>query len=87
MKYFFALMLALSLTVTAYASSVQWEKCCPDAACEMIDCAEMGCLPATTAALPPQVAGVGATRQIYDLLVLPMPTLPSSNIDIWTPPD
>jgi hypothetical protein len=87
MRFLIGLLLALTMTFDVYASTVQWEKCCPDADCAMTDCVQMGCLPAVMPALPPSQAVLPASVQVLHASPMPQSFLPSRYSEIWIPPD
>jgi hypothetical protein len=87
MRFLIGLLLALTMTFDVYASTVQWEKCCPDADCAMMDCVQMGCLPAVMPALPPSQAALPASVQVLHASPMPQSFLPNRYSEIWIPPD
>jgi hypothetical protein len=87
MKHILALLLVFTMAVNAYASSAQWEQCCPDAPCAMADCSAMGCLPAIAPMLPTPELQLVVSAWVHARHVTARQMAPSHHADIWTPPD
>jgi hypothetical protein len=88
MRFLFALLLAIALTANAYASAAaQTRMCCASEECDVMQCLEMGCLPAVTPlATQAKVAFVPEAAK-KDAPVEAASYLPSQYKEIWTPPD
>ncbi len=88
MKFFLSLLLALALSVNAFAAtSAQTRACCASDECSVVQCLDMGCLPAASPlALHSLVIFItqAGTRAV------PLDAndyLPNRYKEIWTPPD
>jgi hypothetical protein len=88
MKFFLSLLLALAFSVNAFAAAAaQTRVCCDSDECSVVQCLDMGCLPAASplASQSPVAfitqAGTRATP------VEANDYLPNRYKEIWTPPD
>jgi hypothetical protein len=88
MKFFLSLLLALAFSVNAFAAAAaQTRVCCDSDECSVVQCLDMGCLPAASPlashSLVAFITQVG-TRAIP---VKANDYLPNWYKEIWTPPD
>lgn len=87
MRFLFALLLTIALTANAFAAAAQARGCCPGDDCDVVQCVEMGCLPALNVMLQSNLSGMlhlEAARETPRELVS---YLPNRYKEIWTPPD
>lgn len=88
MKFLLTLLLALALTGNTFANAkAQAHTCCAHEECGMVQCLEMGCLPAAS-----PIAALRLTEFVAQDLILDVPAersdfLPNRYKEIWTPPD
>ena len=88
MKFLLTLLLALTLAASAVVHATeQVRTCCANDECGVVQCLEMGCLPAAS-----PIAGVRFTVFVAQQFVRDIPDelshyLPSRYKEIWTPPD
>ena len=87
MRFLLSLLLTLAISLNAYASAGQWNTCCPDTDCGMVQCIDMGCLPVNAPALPQTGMIHPEQAAVRDVPAAIKPVLPGRLDDIWTPPD
>jgi hypothetical protein len=87
MRFFFALLFALTMTANAYAAAAETRYCCSSDDCTAAQCIEMGCLPAASPVVP-QSARVIPSLEAPDHVTRETAMyLPNRSKEVWTPPD
>jgi hypothetical protein len=87
MRFFIALLLALSMAANAYAAASDVRLCCASEECSAAQCIDMGCLPVASPLATqsiPELAHFAAVRELPGQYTL---YLPNRYKEIWTPPD
>jgi hypothetical protein len=87
MKVLLALLLAISMSLSAYASAANIRVCCASEKCDIVQCADMGCVPSAAAMLPTPLLEWRFLAGVSDPQLESAPFLPNYFKDIWTPPD
>lgn len=87
MRFLFALLLTIALTANAFAAAGQTGGCCPGDDCDVVQCVEMGCLPALNLMLPPSLSGMPHVEVALETPHEIVSYLPNRYKEIWTPPD
>ena len=87
MKFLLALLLAFALTASAYAAAVQTRSCCPGDDCSVVQCMDMGCLPATSPMMSLDLPALPHHEAVRDAPIDVAYYLPNRYKEIWTPPD
>ncbi len=87
MKRLLALLLALSMLLSAYASATDFSACCPSDECPIVECADMGCVPALAAIMPNPLLALPFLANVSVPAIALEFYLPKYFEDIWTPPD
>jgi len=87
MKLILHLLLVLALAFSNYATAAP--SCCdePDQQCDIVQCTQMGCMPAATPIPMASPALVMWERAGRDYAPEPVYHLPALNEAPWTPPD
>ncbi len=87
MKLVWTLLLALLITVNAYASTAQVPGCCPDTQCDVAECVEMGCLPVANPVGPASSPLTTPLETVRDEALAIQVYLTNRCKEVWTPPD
>lgn len=88
MKFFLSLLLALSLSVNAFAAaSAQTRVCCASDECSVVQCLDMGCLPAASPLASHSLVTFITQAGTRAVPVEATDYLPNRYKEIWTPPD
>lgn len=88
MKFFLSLLLALSLSVNAFtAASAQTRVCCASDECSVVQCLDMGCLPAASPLASNSLVTFITQAGTRTVPIEATDYLPNRYKEIWTPPD
>jgi hypothetical protein len=88
MKFLLSLLLALALSVNAYAAvSAQSRICCESDECTAVQCADMGCLPAANPLASQDTVAIVPRAGNSPVSIEPVSYLPNRYKQVWTPPD
>ena len=88
MKFILALLLAMAMTVNAFAAvTAQSRVCCESEQCAAIQCADMGCLPAANALAPQGSVAFIAQAGPRELAIESNRHIANRYKEVWTPPD
>jgi hypothetical protein len=88
MRFFLSLLLALTLSVNAFAADTsQTRICCASDECNVVQCLEMGCLPTASPLASTRLVAFIAEAGTRDVPVDAKDYLPNRYKEIWTPPD
>jgi hypothetical protein len=88
MRFLLTLLLALAMTVNAYATSTARARaCCASDDCSVIQCLEMGCLPAASPMAAHRLLPFQEQELVRDVPLEIARSLPTIYVEIWTPPD
>lgn len=88
MKFILSLLLALALCVNAYAAaSAETRVCCDSDECSVVQCLDMGCLPAASPLASHSLVAFITQAATRAVPVEANDYLPNRYKEIWTPPD
>jgi hypothetical protein len=88
MRFLLTLLLALAMTVNAYATTTARARaCCASDDCTVIQCLEMGCLPAASPLAAHRLVAFQEQELVRDVPLEISHSLPTRYVEIWTPPD
>jgi hypothetical protein len=87
MKSAWVILLAILLAFSAAVSAAPAAGCCPDEDCGIVQCVEMGCLPAAVAMAPPSPELRFAPAGGHQGAAAPACPRRIWTTEVWTPPD
>jgi len=88
MKFLFALLIAFAMTANAYATATaQSRVCCVSDECDIVQCLDMGCLPAVSPVAMNRTTTLATQASVRDMPVEVNHYLSNRYKKIWTPPD
>ncbi len=88
MRFLLSLLLALALSANAFAAaSAQTRVCCGSDECSVVQCIDMGCLPAASPLASHSLVAFAMQADTRAVPVEANDYLPNRYKEVWTPPD
>lgn len=88
MRFILSLLLAIALSANAFAAaSAQTRVCCASDECTVVQCIDMGCLPAASPLAAQGIFAFATQAGTRTVSIHAKDYLPSRYKEVWTPPD